>query len=258
MYFWDKRKTGFTLAEVLITLGIIGVVAAMTLPALIQKQQEKATVVRLKKAYSILSQAYMFAVQEYGTPDTWGMSGKQPINDDKGQITGYDSSGIELERAILTKFMKGQKCNSVFECFSGNVTVMNLAKTVDNKKLDLKAHPVFALNDGTVILFGSVFSPNCTRMDLKPNACSDILVLWPDKKGQIIRGINDFMFFLTKDGIVPHGREASPVFPFETHCSLTSTNRNNGHGCTAWVLYNGNMDYLHCSGLSWNGKKKCK
>lgn len=32
---------GFTLAEVLITLGIIGVVAAMTLPALIQKQQKK-------------------------------------------------------------------------------------------------------------------------------------------------------------------------------------------------------------------------
>ena len=40
----DKRikmvKKAFTLAEVLITLGIIGVVAAMTLPALIQKQQE--------------------------------------------------------------------------------------------------------------------------------------------------------------------------------------------------------------------------
>ena len=36
-----KNKKGFTLAEVLITLGIIGVVAAMTLPTLIAKHQEK-------------------------------------------------------------------------------------------------------------------------------------------------------------------------------------------------------------------------
>lgn len=35
------KKTGFTLAEVLITLGIIGVVAAMTLPSLIQSVQTK-------------------------------------------------------------------------------------------------------------------------------------------------------------------------------------------------------------------------
>ena len=35
------KKTGFTLAEVLITLGIIGVVAAMTLPAVITNVQKK-------------------------------------------------------------------------------------------------------------------------------------------------------------------------------------------------------------------------
>ena len=54
----------FTLAEVLITLGIIGVVAAMTMPVLIQNHQEKVTVTRLKKAYSILSQAYMSSSAE--------------------------------------------------------------------------------------------------------------------------------------------------------------------------------------------------
>lgn len=35
------NKTAFTLAEVLITLGIIGIVAAMTLPSIIQKQYQK-------------------------------------------------------------------------------------------------------------------------------------------------------------------------------------------------------------------------
>ena len=46
-------KKGFTLAEVLITLGIIGVVAAMTLPTLIQNHQKQVYVNGLKKALSI-------------------------------------------------------------------------------------------------------------------------------------------------------------------------------------------------------------
>ena len=54
-------KKGFTLAEVLITLGIIGVVAAMTLPTLIEKHQKKVSAVRLEQTYSQLSQAVLMA-----------------------------------------------------------------------------------------------------------------------------------------------------------------------------------------------------
>ena len=50
-------KTGFTLAEVLITLGIIGIVAGMTIPNLIANQQKKAVVSQLMEAQSILTQA---------------------------------------------------------------------------------------------------------------------------------------------------------------------------------------------------------
>ncbi len=48
-----KQKAAFTLAEVLITLGIIGIVAAMTLPMLIAKYQEKVLVTAAKKGYSV-------------------------------------------------------------------------------------------------------------------------------------------------------------------------------------------------------------
>lgn len=48
-------KKAFTLAEVLITLGIIGVVASMTMPSLISKYQERVFVERLKQTYSIFS-----------------------------------------------------------------------------------------------------------------------------------------------------------------------------------------------------------
>lgn len=51
-----KRKNAFTLAEVLITLGIIGVVAAMTLPTLINTTNNKQLEAQLKKTYSELNQ----------------------------------------------------------------------------------------------------------------------------------------------------------------------------------------------------------
>ncbi len=50
-------KRAFTLAEVLITLGIIGVVAAMTLPSLVGNYKKKQAVTQLQKVYTVLNQA---------------------------------------------------------------------------------------------------------------------------------------------------------------------------------------------------------
>ena len=65
---------GFTLAEVLITLGIIGVVAALTLPALIQNYQKKVTAISVKKAYSELNQIIEMAKADYGDSSSWDYS----------------------------------------------------------------------------------------------------------------------------------------------------------------------------------------
>ena len=54
-----NRKNGFTLAEVLVTLGIIGVVSAMTVPSLMQNYQRQSYVTQLHKVYNELSQAVM-------------------------------------------------------------------------------------------------------------------------------------------------------------------------------------------------------
>jgi len=66
-----KRAKAFTLAEVLITLGIIGVVAAITIPAIIQKNYEKQTQAKLKEVYSVLSQAVKLTEDEYGSILNW-------------------------------------------------------------------------------------------------------------------------------------------------------------------------------------------
>ncbi|MBQ8459430.1 type II secretion system protein [bacterium] len=50
------RSAGVTLAEVLITIGIIGVVAAMTIPTLIQKNQKRIIEANMKENYSIIQQ----------------------------------------------------------------------------------------------------------------------------------------------------------------------------------------------------------
>lgn len=54
-----RNKNAFTLAEVLITLGIIGVVAAMTLPTVINTTQDKQFKAAFKKEYSAISQAML-------------------------------------------------------------------------------------------------------------------------------------------------------------------------------------------------------
>lgn len=59
-------KTSFTLAETLITLAIIGIVISMTLPAVILNYQKQTTLVKLKKAYSILQQVLERSSYEYG------------------------------------------------------------------------------------------------------------------------------------------------------------------------------------------------
>lgn len=61
---YKHKFLGFTLAEVLITLGIIGVVAAMTLPTLIKEQRNKALEVAFKKAYTNISSAFNLTIAE--------------------------------------------------------------------------------------------------------------------------------------------------------------------------------------------------
>ena len=67
-------KKGFTLAEVLITLGIIGVVAAMTMPVLIASYQKKQAVTQLKKVYSAMQQSIQMSQVQYGDISDWEWS----------------------------------------------------------------------------------------------------------------------------------------------------------------------------------------
>jgi prepilin-type N-terminal cleavage/methylation domain-containing protein len=64
-------KEAFTLAEVLITLAIIGVVAALTIPTVVQNYRKTQAVAQLKKTYSALANTTNLAIANYGPITGW-------------------------------------------------------------------------------------------------------------------------------------------------------------------------------------------
>ena len=61
-----RKIRAFTLAEILITLGIIGIVAAITIPMLITNYQKRLTLTRLQKHYAQLNQVIKLIDEEHG------------------------------------------------------------------------------------------------------------------------------------------------------------------------------------------------
>jgi len=67
----DMRRAAFTLAEILITLAIIGIVAALTIPNITYSYKKKVTETRLLKFYTTMNQAIKLSELENGDKKTW-------------------------------------------------------------------------------------------------------------------------------------------------------------------------------------------
>jgi len=105
------KKNGFTLAEVLITLGIIGVVAALVMPALVNNYRKQALKTGLKKAYSQLSEAAARYQADNGEPLS---------------VDGFFKNGVAEEiNALINDFVQSYYkdtvyCKYSFSYISGN------------------------------------------------------------------------------------------------------------------------------------------
>ncbi|MCD7879181.1 MAG: prepilin-type N-terminal cleavage/methylation domain-containing protein [Candidatus Gastranaerophilales bacterium] len=67
------RKSAFTLAEVLVTLVIIGIIAGITIPVIVNNYMEQATVLIAKKNYSTLANAIKLAITKNGPVSRWNL-----------------------------------------------------------------------------------------------------------------------------------------------------------------------------------------
>jgi len=96
----SRKRCAFTLAEVLITLGIIGVVAAMTMPTLIQKHQQQVLITRLKKDYSIMSQALVTSYAENGEFKEWDLGTEYTKENLKRVVNKYFLPYFKVVRIV--------------------------------------------------------------------------------------------------------------------------------------------------------------
>ena len=113
------RRAAFTLAEVLITLGIIGVVAAMTIPTLVSNYKAKT-----KKFYSMMSQAIQLSEVDNGSALNWTYTGVQ--YDDDGNI---DAEAKKRDARVfydkyLAKYLKTAKIADISGEVSDKLTVL--------------------------------------------------------------------------------------------------------------------------------------
>lgn len=105
-----KSKTfAFTLAEVLITLGIIGVVAAMTIPVLMTTFAKNKTETQLKTFYSKINQTVKMSIADNGDPEGWITANKNYT---------YDEN-VEFLKTYIFPYMKNlgyEDCSDQIVC----------------------------------------------------------------------------------------------------------------------------------------------
>lgn len=93
-----NNKPAFTLAEILITLSIVGIVAAMTMPVLIQNHQKNVLKQQFKKSYSLMQQAYQKVFADNGYNYECYYWDKNPYGN--SVCTKYNDAGVCIESAL--------------------------------------------------------------------------------------------------------------------------------------------------------------
>lgn len=223
-------KKGFTLAEVLITLAIIGIVSAMTIPALIQKNYERRTVTQLRATQSILSQALRMAEEEHGTMDGWVNTPKE------------DAATVTAFAAKLKPFLKlALDCgvdDSMGKCiYNGQYKLKNGTLTANHAKIGYY-YKVKFLNGSSVW-----WRPNESMNTLYGSpATANFFV---DTNGQSVpnqwgKDLFEFIYY-PGIGLIAEGSPGSN-YEYKVHCLDKNAT---GYGCAYYVLNYKNMNYLH-------------
>jgi len=237
----------FTLAEVLIVLGIVGVVAEMTIPTLVANTQRSVEITGVKKAYSEFTQAYTMATQEDGSPDTWAL----------GSYPGDAQGALNIMNIFAKQLKIAKNCGNDAGCLP-DVTYKSLSGT---DALNYNNYRVFAkaqLVDGTSIFVFTDGSCHPAEGAIA-NACGTVGIDINGFKGPNQIGIDVFEFYITPTNLVPYGIPTDGTIwsSFKDNCKDISS--ATGEGCTGWIIYNNNMDYTKPCGntLSWDGPNTC-
>ncbi len=216
--FKNKKSMAFTLAEILMVMGILGVVAAITVPNLNKSVGDQERVAKVQTMVADVEQAYKVALRKY--EDGWSNSAYGPR---------------------ILEFMQIKKsCNVAIDttCFKNSgIKVYN-----DSKKVSFMRGTAAVFNDGSAIYFfpetlnGNIYEFN-PLTDAKQLVYIDID---GPTSGYNTLGVDIFSFVLDENGLMN--------VPINTFSSGDSAYRNIDY--TYWILKYGNAEFLHCTGLS--------
>ena len=254
-------KNGFTLAEVLITLGIIAVIAAMTLPSIIGNYQKKKNVVVLQKAFSDIQRLFLdFRVET----QCFGY-----LNDcfpNQNQFRDEFAKYLYTKRGFKDRFSKNTQIEvNVLGPKEKNTLILIMYYSMDtegsNDKLLISPDGTYILGfrinqkDNTYQLKdnGKFFNPpNYTRAKIDiytdPGKVNDFRGKWGKKVSKIGREI--FYLYISSYGeFIPNGStkckggvyNCGDISSNPSLCdpSNTSQNLNNGSYCFAKIIGDG-------------------
>ena len=205
------KALAFTLAETLIVMGIIGVVAALTIPNLNSSTGDKEKVAKIKKIYQNLGDAFGRAQAVYGPYDEW----EQLDSTSVAQTTRFG------ER--MTEFMKVSK-NCKMEvnkgCLSSAKAKLMAGVESENLDGDNSAYKFITADGTSVYLNGGAVSVDIDG----------------PTKGPTQYGKDIFIFQIRDNDFVPYRNVFSGYL----------ADLSIGYGVTAsgWVIDYENMDYL--------------
>lgn len=204
-------KKGFTLAEVLITLGIIGVVAAITIPGLITNYKAHKMRARFLKTYSVIQQAF-----------------KLMESDDVSlNPADYPSTPDTLFYKTFSKYLQAPlDCGNYFEgvknapCFNFKTSsYKNIIGTANFPSLELDAGELL-LQDGTLLLFN--FNGRVLHVFFDLNG-------YNGKPNRL--GYDLFALEFREGEIAVSGEPNTTYQDMDKYCSVNSNNSYNGIGC---------------------------
>ena len=213
------KKQGFTLAEVLIALVIIGVIAALTVPTLKQNIDKREYVTGLQKANSVLKQAVQKLTYNYGYA--------------VGDYSFFKNSDFIDEFAKVTSYVK--KCDTTTECFG--TTKYKFLSNADVPDSNFPEKKSLVTADGMMYLAWKNNYPGGGFLSSEDNQ-NCMYRIYVDVNGQKKPnkfGVDTFVFFLVDGkGIVPAGANST------NDCRKTGW----GFSCTGKILKEGKITYL--------------
>lgn len=217
-------KYAFTLSEVLITLGVIGVVASITMPVLIQNYQKSQTINKLKASYSLLNNAIDMAKIDNGLDvNEWYFPAGE-----KAEISDYfaDHYLIPYLKVIKDDCKAVNGCSISYKWLNGQETTRTNTR-------------VFVLSNGTAIIAEAHKSDDISQANGKFRA--QIFLLINGLKKNNVMGRDIFMIELGGTG-----GDKNKFLPYMYSYSADSFNtayacnkNDTGNGCLGLIMKQG-------------------